>query len=128
MAQALPLGFSKIMAFVATKDQVKSKAFYQDTLGLDLISQDHFALAFNVNGIMLRVTNVAAPVIAPYTVLGWQVENIAATTQALQAAGVKFERYEGLNQDEIGIWTAPDGAQVAWFKDPDGNTLSVAQL
>jgi len=123
-----PLGSEKIMAFVGTQDQAKAEAFYQGTLGLRLISEDHFALAFDVHGTMLRVTNVGKAVIAPYTVLGWQVENIAATVKALQEAGVKIEHYEGLGQDELGVWHAPGGAKVAWFKDPDGNTLSVTEL
>ncbi len=123
-----PLGSEKIMAFVGTQDQAKAKTFYQGTLGLRLISEDHFALAFDVHGIMLRVTNVGKAVIAPYTVLGWQVENIAATVKALQEAGVKIQHYEGLGQDELGVWHAPGGAKVAWFKDPDGNTLSVTEL
>jgi catechol 2,3-dioxygenase-like lactoylglutathione lyase family enzyme len=123
-----PLGSEKIMAFVGTQDQAKAKAFYRDTLGLRLISEDHFALAFDVNGIMLRVSNVGKAVIAPYTVLGWEVKNIAATVKALQDAGVKLEHYEGLGQDELGVWHAPSGAKVAWFKDPDGNTLSITQF
>jgi catechol 2,3-dioxygenase-like lactoylglutathione lyase family enzyme len=123
-----PLGSEKIMAFVGTQDAAKARAFYQDTLGLRLISKDHFALAFDAHGIMLRVTNVGKAVIAPYTVLGWEVKDIAATAKALQKAGVKFEIYDGLGQDELGVWHAPGGAKVAWFKDPDGNTLSVTQF
>ena len=128
MAIVSPLGSEKIMAFVGTQDAAKAKAFYQDTLGLRLISEDQFALAFDAEGIMLRVTNVGKVVIAPYTVLGWQVKNIAATVKAMRDANVKFEHYEGLGQDKLGVWHAPGGAKVAWFKDPDGNTLSITQL
>jgi len=128
MTEPSPLGSAQIMAFVGTQDQAKAKAFYQGTLGLRLISEDHFALAFDVDGVMLRVTNVGKPVIAPYTVLGWQVKSTATAVKALQKAGVKFERYEGLGQDELNIWHAPGGAKVAWFKDTDGNTLSVTEL
>ena len=128
MSTGSPLGSEKIMAFVGTQDAAKARAFYQDTLGLRLISEDHFALAFDAHGIMLRVTNVGKAVIAPYTVLGWEIKDIAATVKALQEAGVKFEHYEGLGQDELGVWHAPGGAKVAWFKDPDGNTLSVTQF
>ncbi|MGA2983872.1 MAG: VOC family protein [Terriglobia bacterium] len=128
MSTGSPLGSEKIMAFVGTQDAAKARAFYQDTLGLRLISEDHFALAFDAHGIMLRVTNVGKAVVAPYTVLGWEIKDIAATVKALQEAGVKFEHYEGLGQDELGVWHAPGGAKVAWFKDPDGNTLSVTQL
>lgn len=116
------------MAFVGTQDQARAKAFYQDTLGLRLTSEDHFALAFDANGIMLRVTNVRKVIITPCTVLGWEVKNIAATIKAMREAGVKFELYEGLGQDELGVWHAPSGAKVAWFKDPDGNTLSITQF
>ncbi|MGA2078429.1 MAG: VOC family protein [Terriglobia bacterium] len=128
MATESPLGSDKIMAFVGTRDQAKAKALYRDTLGLPLISEDHFALPFDGHGNMLRVTNVAKVVIAPNTVLGWEVENIAATVKALQEAGVKFEHYAGMGQDELGIWQAPRGTKVAWFKDQDGNTLSHTQL
>ncbi len=116
------------MAFVATQTPAKAKAFYRDTLGLDLITEDGFALSFDVHGIMLRVTSVKKVAVAPYTVRGWQVKDIVATAKALQQAGVKFERYEGMAQDELGVWNAPGGAKVAWFKDPDGNTLSIAEF
>jgi hypothetical protein len=77
---------------------------------------------------MLRVTIGEKVAVAPYTVLGWQVGNIVATAKALQKAGVKFERYQGMAQDELGVWSAPSGAKVAWFKDPDGNTLSITEV
>jgi catechol 2,3-dioxygenase-like lactoylglutathione lyase family enzyme len=128
MATDSPLASQKIMAFAATANPAKAKAFYCDTLGLHLISEDGFALAFDVQGVMLRVTTVQKVAVAPYTVLGWQVEDIAATAKALQQAGVEFQRYKGLAQDELGIWQAPGGTQVAWFQDPDGNTLSITEL
>jgi catechol 2,3-dioxygenase-like lactoylglutathione lyase family enzyme len=128
MLQNSPLGSQKIMAFAATADPAKAKAFYRDTLGLRLTSEDGFALAFDVQGVMLRVTTVKKVAVAPYTVLGWQVDDIAATAQALKNAGVEFQRYQGLPQDELGVWEAPGGAKVAWFQDPDGNTLSITQL
>jgi catechol 2,3-dioxygenase-like lactoylglutathione lyase family enzyme len=123
-----PLGSARIVAFIATEDQAKAKAFYRDTLGLRLISEDRFAMAFDVAGIMLRVTNVQKVVVAPYTVLGWQVDNIAATVKAMVEAGVRFELYEGITQDKLGVWQSPSGARVAWFRDPDGNTLSVTEF
>ncbi|MGD1104185.1 MAG: VOC family protein [Terriglobia bacterium] len=123
-----PLGSKKIMAFVGTQDAAKAQAFYRDTLGLRLISEDPFALAFDAHGIMLRVSKVGKVVIAPYTVLGWQVKNVAKAVKALLKAGVIFERYKGMGQDDLGIWHSPSSAKVAWFKDPDGNTLSVTQL
>jgi len=83
MGTGSPLGAEKIMAFVATEDAAKAKAFYRDTLGLRLMSEDHFALAFDAHGIMLRVTNVGKAVIAPYTVLGWAVKNIYRNREGL---------------------------------------------
>jgi len=117
---------AKIVAFVGTRDPQRAKSFYRDTLGLNMVSEDHFALVFDVNGTMLRVTPVPEMTPAKYTVLGWAVNDIKATVTQLQTAGVVFEHY-GLPQDELGIWTAPGGAKVAWFKDPDGNILSVSQ-
>lgn len=118
----------KIMAFVGTSDADKARAFYRDTLGLPLLSEDGFALAFDVNGVMLRVTLVKDVRPQPHTVLGWQVKDAGATARALTQAGVRLERYPGMSQDEDGIWTAPGGAKIGWFKDPDGNVLSIAQL
>jgi catechol 2,3-dioxygenase-like lactoylglutathione lyase family enzyme len=113
---------------VSTQNPAKAKQFYSDVLGLPLTYEDNFALAYDVHGVMLRVTKVEKVAIAPYTVLGWRVEDIAATAKVLLQAGVNFEHYPGLEQNELGIWNAPGGAKVAWFKDPDGNTLSIAQL
>jgi catechol 2,3-dioxygenase-like lactoylglutathione lyase family enzyme len=122
------LGSSKIVAFAGVKDADRARAFYRDTLGLRLVSEDGFALVFDANGTMLRVSLVREVVAAPYTSLGWEVEDILAKAKALTDAGVKLERYEAfLKQDELGIWTAPGGTRVAWFKDPDGNLLSISQ-
>ena len=118
----------KLVAFVATRDTTRAKAFYADTLGLALIGEDQFAVVFDANGTMLRITAVAEVAAARYTVLGWQVPDIAATARELQRAGVELERYDGMHQDELGIWKSPSGASVGWFKDPDGNTLSITQL
>jgi catechol 2,3-dioxygenase-like lactoylglutathione lyase family enzyme len=127
MPNESPLGSKKIMAFVSTAAPAKAKAFYCDILGLRLISEDGFALALDAHGTALRVSIVPKVSAAPYTVLGWQIDDIAATAKALQTAGVEFERYPGMNQDQLGVWNAPSGAKVAWFKDPDGNTLSITQ-
>lgn len=123
------LGSSKIMAFVSTADPARAKAFYRDVLGLRLVKEEYpFALVFNAAGIMLRVTIVKEVAKAPYTVLGWRVRNIVSTVTRLHKAGVAFERYEGMGQDKLGIWKSPNGGRIAWFKDPDGNLLSVAQI
>ena len=121
------LAASALVAFVSTSDPSRAKSFYRDVLGLLLISEDEFALVFDANGTMLRVAIVGDIVLAPYTVLGWQVSDIGATVRGLAAKGVTFERYPWMEQNEAGIWSAPSGAQVAWFKDRDGNLLSVGQ-
>lgn len=121
------LSSSKLVAFVGVRDANRAKAFYRDTLGLSLASQDAYALVFEVQGTMLRVALVPEINPAKYTVLGWQVDDIAATMQSLGVKGVKFERYGLPTQDEGGVWTAPGGTKVAWFKDPDGNILSISQ-
>jgi catechol 2,3-dioxygenase-like lactoylglutathione lyase family enzyme len=123
------LGSCSVMAFVTVTDPVRAKAFYGGTLGLRFVSDElPFALVFDAHGTMLRVaiTKDLAP--APYTVLGWQVPDISAIVESLLKAGVKFEHYGFKTQDKRGIWTTPSGAQVAWFKDPDGNLLSVTQF
>ncbi len=117
-----------IVGFIATSDPDRAKTFYRDTLGLPLVSEEMpFALVFDAHGTMLRLTIVDKVVSASYTVLGWQVPNIVAAATALSQAGVRFERYSGMHQDELGIWSSPGGASVAWFKDLDGNTLSISQ-
>lgn len=117
-----------IVAFVSIVEIERAKAFYRDTLGLRLVSEDlPFALVFDANGIMLRLGIVPKLTPSPGTVLGWQVPDIVAAVRALLDAGIEFQRYDFLQQDEMGIWSSPSGAKVAWFKDPDGNVLSVSQ-
>jgi catechol 2,3-dioxygenase-like lactoylglutathione lyase family enzyme len=121
------LSASKVTAFVATADAQRARAFYEGVLGLRLLSDDHVALVFDANGTPLRVAKVQQLSPAPYTVLGWTVADISATVRGLAAKGVAFERYEGMAQDELAIWSPPGGGKVAWFKDPDGNLLSVTE-
>ena len=120
------LGSTNIVAFVPTKDPVKARAFYEGILGLRFVKDDGFAVVFDANGIMVRVAK-AQFTSAPFTILGWQVTEIEKMVTALQQEGVHFERFGFFEQDELGIWTAPTGDKVAWFKDPDGNVLSVSQ-
>lgn len=124
------LGSAQVMAFIATTNTERAKEFYRGALGLRLVEEQlPFALVFDANGTMLRVSVVKELAPAKYTVLGWMVPDIAVTVKQLHEAGVRLERYEGMkNQDEQGIWTSPSGARVAWFKDPDGNTLGVTQF
>ena len=117
-----------IVAFVATTDPKRAKAFYARTLGLRLVSEDGFALAFDAGGTMLRVAIVKTLQPAGYTILGWIVPDIAKAARDLAKRGVVFQRYEGMPQDELGIWSSPSGARVAWFTDPDQNTLSLTEL
>ena len=116
------------VSFVATRDPAISRVFYEDTLGLTLVAKEFFADVFDMNGHMLRVTKVDELVPAQHTILGWHVSDISATARNLGANGVVFERFDGMEQDELGIWASPSGAKVAWFKDPDGNNLSITQL
>ena len=118
-----------IVAFVGVTDPGRTRTFYRDTLGLRLVSEElPFALVFDAGGTMLRATLLREVHPAPHTVLGWSVPDAAAAARQLEQAGVRLERYPGMEQDELGIWHAPGGAQVAWFKDPDGNTLSITEF
>jgi catechol 2,3-dioxygenase-like lactoylglutathione lyase family enzyme len=118
---------SDVIAFVAAADIEAARRFYEDTLGLRLVEQNPAGCVFDAHGTMLRVTPVPDVTPAPYTVLGWAVADIDGTVRALTSRGVEFARFEGMEQDEGGVWTAPSGDRVAWFRDPTGNTLSLTQ-
>ena len=122
------LGKRKLVAFVATQAPKRAKRFYSDTLGLRLVNESPFALEYDAGGTMLRVAIVQEAVIAPYTVLGWDVPDIRKAVQGLKKKRVAFQRYPGMGQDKLGIWASPSGAKIAWFKDPDGNTLSLTEF
>ncbi len=122
------LGSSDVIAFAATTDLDRARAFYEQVLGLPVTEHTDFACVFDANGTMLRVTAVPEVATPGYTILGWRVTDITAAVTELSARGVTFLRYEGMNQDEHGIWAAPGGGLVAWFADPDGNTLSLTQF
>jgi predicted enzyme related to lactoylglutathione lyase len=117
---------AKVMAFVATMDAGRSRAFYETRLGLRCVEDGPYALVFDLNGIMLRVQKVEAFEPQPFTALGWQVDDIAATARELTAKGIEFLRF-GMPQDDLGIWDSGAG-RIAWFKDSDGNTLSLTQF
>jgi catechol 2,3-dioxygenase-like lactoylglutathione lyase family enzyme len=121
------LGSTNIVAFVPTKDSAKARAFYEGVLGLRFVKDDGFAMVLDANGIMIRVAKVQQFTPAQFTILGWQVSGIEKVVTELQAKGVHFEIFGFFKQDKLGIWTAPTGDKVAWFKDPDGNILSVSQ-
>lgn len=121
------LGSNNIIACVPTRDAEKARAFYEGVLGLRFVKDDGFALVFDANGIMIRIAKAPEFKPLPFTLLGWQVSGIDNVVRALQNKGVHCEIFGFFKQDELGIWTAPTGDRVAWFKDPDGNLLSVSQ-
>lgn len=124
----VPLASAKAMTFLVTRDRAKAVGFYRDTLGFALVGEDDFAAVFDLNGTTLRISTQENFAPQPHTVLGWEVTDIVSAIAALKAKGIAFTIYEGMGQDAVGIWTAPDnGAKVAWFLDPDGNNLSLTQ-
>ena len=128
MMTAGPLAKLQLIAFATIVDVERAKRFYRDILGLTLISEEPpFALVFDANGIMVRLGMAKKLPEAHGTVLGWQVPEIEAAAQELSESGVQFERFDGLKQDDKGVWVSPTGAKVAWFRDPDGNILSISQ-
>ena len=118
---------SKIIAFVATANPSEAKRFYESVLGFTLLEDSPYALVFEVNDTTLRIQKVERVNVVAYTVLGWQVTDISSVIENLSKQGVAFERFASLSQDEAGIWATPDGSKVAWFRDPDGNTLSLTE-
>ncbi|MGA8489855.1 MAG: VOC family protein [Terriglobales bacterium] len=121
------LSSNKIVAFVPPMDPEKARAFYEGVLELRFVKDDGFALVLDANGIMVRVAKAPEFKPAPFTILGWQVSGIEKLVAALHEKGVHFETLGFLQQDKLGIWTAPSGDKVAWFKDPDGNVLSISE-
>jgi len=121
------LADKELKAFVSTMNPDKARSFYKDILGLKLLSEDNYALEFDANGILLRVTIVQKIKPQAFTVLGWNVPDIAAVIKSLNKKGVICEKYNFLEQDNSGVWTSPGGSKVAWFKDPDGNILSLTE-
>ncbi|HMC44756.1 MAG TPA: VOC family protein [Caballeronia sp.] len=116
------------IAFVATSQPDRSKSFYSEILKFTLIEDSPYALVFDANGTMLRIQKVETVTLAPYTALGWKVPDIHGKVQELGAMGVTMERFQWIDQDASGVWTTPDGSGVSWFRDPDGNLLSLTQF
>jgi catechol 2,3-dioxygenase-like lactoylglutathione lyase family enzyme len=121
----LVLAHASFIGFIPVRDLAVARSFYAGTLGLQVLDDTPFALVLGADGTMVRVTLVADFTAQPFTVAGWQVPDIDATVRALAGQGIEFTRYDGMTQDDLGIWTAPSGDRIAWFKDPDGNTLSL---
>jgi catechol 2,3-dioxygenase-like lactoylglutathione lyase family enzyme len=121
------LAASKMIGFVPTKDAKKAREFYEGKLGFQFVSDDEFALVVKAGDTMIRVAKTKDFTPAPYTVMGWEVNDVEAVVRWLNARGVVFEKYPFVEDKELGIWTAPSGDKVAWFKDPDGNVLSLSR-
>jgi catechol 2,3-dioxygenase-like lactoylglutathione lyase family enzyme len=118
-----------LMAFIPTRDGDAARVFYEKKVGLHFISEDQFAIIFQSGANTVRITRTGSFTPAPFTILGWESSDIEQDVRDMTARGVVFERYDYMGpQDELGIWTSPSGAKIAWFKDPDGNTLSIGQL
>ena len=121
------LASGQMVGFVLTRDYQKARAFYEDKLGFEFVSQDQFALVMKAGGHDIRVSKVADFTARQSTVLGWEVSDIEAVVAWLTERGVAFEKYPFIQDKKRGIWTTPGGSRVAWFKDADGNVLSVSQ-
>jgi catechol 2,3-dioxygenase-like lactoylglutathione lyase family enzyme len=119
---------NRAIAFVATSRPAEALAFYRDVLGLSLVEDSPFAIVFDAFGTMLRVQKAAQVVLAPYTSFGLEVPDIETSVRTLGKRGVRGVRYPQFDQDALDIWTAPSGARVFWFHDPDGNMLSLTQF
>jgi catechol 2,3-dioxygenase-like lactoylglutathione lyase family enzyme len=116
-----------MVGFLLTKDYEKARAFYEGTLGFEFVSLDQFALVMQAGKSMIRIVRVPTFTALPSTVLGWQVDDIEKIVDWLAKRGVVFDKYPFVQDKERGIWTAPGGSKVAWFKDPDGNVLGVSE-
>jgi catechol 2,3-dioxygenase-like lactoylglutathione lyase family enzyme len=121
------LSAGKLIGFVPTTDSNRSREFYEGKLGFKFVSDDQFALVMQAGESMIRIAKAGKFTPAQYTVMGWEVTEIEATVKWLTERGVIFEKYSFVQDQEQGIWTTPNGDKVAWFKDPDGNVLSLSQ-
>ncbi len=121
------LADKQLKAFVPTVKPAEAKSFYRDILGLKLLSEDQYALEFQANGALLRVTIVENLQPQVFTILGWNVGDIVSVIKSLKQKGIVCEKYGFMEQDDLGVWTSPGGSKVAWFKDPDGNVLSLTE-
>ncbi len=122
------LGASPVIAFVPSTDLERSRRFYEQVAGLRVTDITPFACVLRAGETMVRITKVDGLAPQPFTVLGWIVPEIGRAVRELAARGAEFTRYEGMSQDDDGVWTTPGGDMVAWFTDPDGNTLSLTQF
>jgi len=121
------LANARLQTIIWTADRARADGFYGEVLGLARRGESHGASVYDVGGAELRVSPVPSTEPSPHTVLGFAVADIDVIAAALSARHVPTERFPNFNHDERGVWRAPDGAQVLWFRDPDGNLLSVVQ-
>jgi catechol 2,3-dioxygenase-like lactoylglutathione lyase family enzyme len=124
----MTLGSANVMTFIAAKDAAVSRDFYENILGLTVASEDDFAIVFDLGGTMMRMQKDVDFTPQPFTVLGWQVDDIASTMAELREKGVRFEQYPWMPEGSDGVMEFPGGAKVAWFLDPAGNNLSLTQF
>ncbi len=117
----------KVMGFIPTSDAERARTFYEGVLGMRFLSDDTFALVMDAGGTMVRIVRVGEFTPARFTIVGWEVLSLDEVVKRLSEAGVSFERYGLPGQGDDGIWSAPGGTKVAWFKDSDGNVLSVSE-
>ena len=122
------LGSSDLVVLVGVADLAQARAFYCGVLGLAAVAEDSHAVTVDAHGTSLRLTGVGTPAPAPYSILAWRVVDVGSIVDELAGRGVVFARYDTVEQDGRGVWTAPDGSKVAWFLDPDGNNLSLVQF
>lgn len=121
------LASSRMTGFLLTRDYEAARKFYEGKLGFSFVSQDQFALVVQAGESQVRIVKMEGMTPLQSTVLGWRVQGIEAVVDWLRQRGVEFEKYPFVQDKERGIWTAPSGDKVAWFKDPDGNVLSVSE-
>jgi len=121
------LGGAELVAFLATADAARARQFYEGVLGLRVVDEGPYALVLDSGGVTIRVQKVERVTPPSGTALGWSVPDVATAARGLSERGVALRRHAGLEQDELGIWTSPAGARVAWFDDPDGNVLSLTE-
>jgi len=121
------LGAGEMMGFVPTTDYDRARAFYEGKLGFEFVSLDQYALVMRVGGHMIRISKIPNFTPLQGTILGWEIKNVQAVASWLRDRGVVTEKYPFVQDKDLGIWTTPNGDKVAWFKDPDGNLLSISQ-
>jgi catechol 2,3-dioxygenase-like lactoylglutathione lyase family enzyme len=122
------LSSAPFISFIPVTDLAVARTFYESTLGLPVVEEGPFALVVRANGTKIRITPVPEFVPQPFTIAGWDVEDVDATIAALVSRGVAFNRYDGMEQRDNGAWESPNGDLVAWFTDPFGNTLSLTSF